>query len=135
ETIEARKAAACDILNAIDLNAIDQTKDWDLALDCVVGAVVGFETAFTQDSRVVESLVNAIRDHDSAFPADLCENALELRVIAALAIGEMLVRGGESPPKRDSILIGAVLQSGFGIRPYPDGKYLRQMIDELHSAG
>ena len=126
ETIEARKAAASDIMSAIDA-----AEDWSIALDCAAGLVAGFEATYTENSSIVSTLVNAIRNHDSAFPADLSENALELRVIAALALGELLVRSGDQPPSRDSVLLSAVLQSGLGIRPASDEKYLRQMIDEL----
>lgn len=126
DTIESRQAAARDIVKAID-----DADDWYLAFDCAAGAVVGFDVAFTQDSPVVTSLVSAIREHDSAFPADLSENALELRVTAALALGEILVRGGEKAPRNDANTIGAVLQSAFSVRLSPDGRHLRQMIDEL----
>ena len=89
EVIENRKAAARDIMAAID-----DAEDWGLAFDCASGAVAGFEAGFTQDSDVVKSLVGAIRAHDSSFPEDLTENALELRVCAALALGEMLAGKG-----------------------------------------
>lgn len=125
EVIENRKAAALDIVTAID-----DAEDWDLALECASGAVAGFETGFTQDSHVVESFVGAIRTHDSSFPEDLAENALELRVCAALALGEILARNGDKETT-DPMVIGSVLRSGFGVRPTPAGKYLKQMVSEL----
>lgn len=129
ETIESRKAAARDVVKAID-----DGKDWDLPFDCAAGTIAGFEGVFSQESPVVESLVDAIRGHDSAFPGDLSENALELRVVAALAIGEILVRNGAAPPNDDAVVIAAVLQSGLGIRTAPNGKYLRQLVDELRTS-
>ena len=125
EIIDNRKAAALDIVTAID-----DAEDWGLALQCASGAVAGFEAGFTQDSHVVESLVGAIRTHDSSFPEDLTENALELRVCAALALGEILARNGHEETT-DRVVISSVLQSGFGVRPTPAGKYLKHLVSEL----
>jgi len=125
-TIEARKAAARDIGTEID-----SAGTWDVAFDCAAGVVAGFEAVYTQTSPIVGKLVSAIRNHDSAFPGDLSENALELRVTAALTLGELLALSEKALPIEEAVVIGAVLQSGLGIRPAPDEKYLRQMIDEL----
>ena len=124
EVIDNRKAAAHDIMTAIA-----HADDWDLALDCASGAVVGFEAGFTQDADVVKSLVGAIRAHDSSFPEDLTENALELRVCAALALGEMLEAKASA-----AVVIGSLLRSGLGVRPAPAGRFLKQMVGELTSA-
>ena len=124
KVIDNRKAAAHDIMMAIA-----RAEDWGLALDCACGAVAGFETGFTQDAEVVQSLVGAIRAHDSSFPEDLTENALELRVCAALALGEMLATKAS-----EAVAIGSVLRSGLGARPAPSGRFLRQMIGELTSS-
>lgn len=123
EVIDNRKAAAQDVMTALA-----QAEDWDLALACASGAVAGFEASFTQDAEVVKSLVGAIRAHDSSFPEDLTENALELRVCAALALGEMLTESS------DAAIIGSVLRSGFGVRPAPAGRFLKKMVGELTSA-
>ena len=121
EIIENRKAAALDIVTAID-----GAEDWDLAFNCASGVVAGFEAGFTQDSHVVESLVGAIRAHDASFPEDLTENALELRVCAALAVGEILERNGN-----EVVVIGSVLRSGFGVRSPRPARFLKQMVSEL----
>jgi hypothetical protein len=128
EIVESRKAAARAVIKAID-----DASDLTFVFDSAAGVVVGFERAFTQQAPIVASLVDIIRAHDSAIASDLAENALELRVVAALAIGEILARDGDRP-ENDATLIAAVLQSGLGIRTLPDGKYLRQMIEELAAA-
>ena len=122
--IDNRQAAAHDIRTAIA-----HAEGWSLALDCASGAVGGFEAGFTQDSHVVQSLVGAIRAHDSSFPEDLTDNALELRVCAALALGEILAANAS-----DAAVIGSLLRSGFGVRPAPAGRFLKQMVGELMSA-
>lgn len=126
EMIDRRAAAARDILKAID-----SADDWDLALACAAGVVAGFQGNFTQESPAVQSLVGAIRTHESAFPQDLSENALELRACASVVLGEVLVRKGDQAPPPDAVLVASVLRSGLGPRPSPKGKYLKQMLDEL----
>ena len=123
QVIDNREAAAHDIMTAIA-----EAEDWELALDCACGAVAGFEASFTQDAEVVKSLVGAVRAHDSSFPEDLTENALELRVCASLALGEMLATKAS-----EAVAVGSVLRSGLGVRPAPAGRFLRQMVDELTS--
>lgn len=129
QTIDNRKATARDVVKAID-----EAKDWHLPLGCAAGVVAGFDANFTQDSPVVQSLVVAIRAHESAFPQDLTENALALRACAAIALGEILVRNGDQAPAADALLIASVLRSGLGARPSPKGKHLKQMLDELGGA-
>lgn len=129
QTIDNRAAAARNIMSAID-----EAEDWHLALGCAVGVVAGFEGNFTQDSPVVQSLIRAIRAHESAFPQDLSENALELRVCAAVALGEIMVRNGDQAPDTSALLIASVLRSGLGARPSPSSRHLKQMLDELDGA-
>src|SRR6266446_2070529 len=126
QTIDNRKAAAQDIVKAID-----EAEDWHLLLGCAAGVVAGFEKRFAQDSPVVQCLVGAIREHESAFPQDLSENALALRACAAIALGEIVVRHGDQAPPDDAVQIASVLRSGLGVRPAQKGKYLRQLLDEL----
>src|ERR1700694_2650860 len=126
QTIDNRKAAVGDVVKAID-----DAENVDLALSCAAAVVAGFENNFTQDSPLVKALVHAIRTHESAFPQDLSENALELRATAAIILGEIMARGGGDP---DSLLIASVLQSGLGGRPAPKGKYLKQLLDDLREA-
>ncbi len=129
QTIDNRNAAAQDIVKAID-----EAEDWHLLLGCAAGVVAGFEKRFAQDSPVVQCLVGAIREHESAFPQDLSENALALRACAAIAIGEILVRSGDEAPGPDALVISSVLRSGLGPRPSPKARHLRQVLEELDAA-
>jgi hypothetical protein len=128
QMIDNRIAAVHDLLETID-----QESDWNLVLGYAVGVVAGFDVNFAQDSPVVDSLVSSIRAHESAFPEDLSENALELRACAAVALGEIMVRGGDQALSADALLVASVLRSGLGPRPSVTGKHLKQMLDELDS--
>ena len=127
KTVDSRKAAAQEIIKAID-----EAKTWEFPLGCIVGITTGFE-GFASDSSAVESLVAAIRLHESAFPQDLTENALELRVCAAIAVGEILVRDSKGGGN-DANLLGAMLRSGLTARPIPESTHLRQLVVELGAA-
>ena len=129
QTIDNRAASARDLIKTLD-----DAKDWSLTLDCAAGIVAGFNGNFSQESLVVQGLVGAIRSHDSAFPQDLSENALELRACAAVALGEILVRNGEKAPAQDALLIASVLRSGLGAGPPKKSRHLKQMLDELNGA-
>ncbi len=126
QTVDHRIAAATTIIDALD-----EEDDWDLMLGCTVGVVAGFDSNFTSDSPVVQTIVSAIRKHDSAFPQDLLENALELRACAGIALGELLIRGSETAPPQDALSVASALRSGLGVRPPHDGKHLRRLLDEL----
>lgn len=129
QTIDNRIAAARDIVTALD-----NASDWKLALGYATGVVSGFTRNFAQDSPVVQSLVRAIRAHESAFPQDLSENALALRACAAIGIGEILVRNGDKVPDPIAVFIASAVQSGLGVQPLPKGKHLQQLLNQLSDA-
>ena len=77
QTIDNRKAAIVDLISSID-DADDQS----IALDCACGVVAGFDQTLGHDAQTVQTLVSKLRAHESAFPQELSENALELRACA-----------------------------------------------------
>lgn len=125
ETIDNRRAAAQDLVKVLD----DST-EWDIILEAAAGVVSGFESGFKPDSPIVSAIVGSIRDHDSAFPKDLAENALELRATTATALGELMIRD-ETDPDNTAIAIAALLRSGLYLRATPTAKFLKDMIEEL----
>jgi hypothetical protein len=127
EMIDKRIEAAQSLIAEIDAAG-----DWTILIDATAGVVAGFEN-FKQDDEVVSSVVSAIKRHDSAFPTDLTENALELRACAALAIGEIVSRSASDQPS-DAVLAASLLRSGLFSRPMPAGVFLKQMLDELTAA-
>ena len=105
QTIDNRKAAIVDLISSID-DADDQS----IALDCACGVVAGFDQTLGHDAQTVQTLVSKLRAHESAFPQELSENALELRACAAIALGEILARGGDCPAT-DAVQIASVLRA------------------------
>lgn len=129
KTIDNRSAAVRSVIDSIE-----KADDHRLLLNCAAGVVAGFDVTSKDDSPVVRTLVEAIKAADSAFPGDLSENALELRVCAALALGEILEQGDDVDELSDSALLAAsVLRSGLSSRRSQKGKHLKQMLDELNS--
>ena len=126
DTIDKRKAAVGDMITAIE-----DAEDWTPLLQFVVGVADGFDEHFQQDSSVIQILVDAIKTHESAFPGDLSENALELRACAAMALGEIMTQEDTNPLPPDSLLIASALRAGIGIRPSPEGIYLKQLSQGL----
>jgi hypothetical protein len=126
-TIEARSAAARDIVSAIH-----DADSWGFGLGLVSGVASGFERLENDDETVV-ALVDAIRSHDSTFPSDIAENATELRVCAALGLGEFLsLRDEEADePDEEAVVLASVTAASLGLRPLPDKKHLRQVLEEL----
>ena len=129
EVIEHRKASASSLVTTIL-----ESENHDLLIQSVAGTVSGLDGGFTNESPLVQAIVKAIRDHQAAFPEDLSENALELRVCCALAIGEILVRSATKSDRGDSLLAASLLSSALGIRPVPNEHFLKRILEELHTA-
>lgn len=85
EVVNARSATVAKVL--ADLC---EAEDLDLLANYCVAAVCGLTDRFATDSDVVKTLVDKIRSEQSAFPADVNENALELQIVAGLVLGELM---------------------------------------------
>lgn len=111
---------------------IDGEEDYGLLRSLVVIAASGPAGRYSQDSRPVNELITAIREYHKAFPKDIEENGLELRVCAALTVGQLLDRPLEST-EMESIagFTGAHVVSAVAFRPLPPEKYLSQIMTEL----
>lgn len=64
-------------------------------------------------------------------PTDLTENALEIRVLAGIAVGELLANHTDTTP---AILASLALRSALTSRPTATEKYLKWMLEFLLSA-
>jgi hypothetical protein len=128
ETVTKRTSAAQALIKRID-----DDDDYDLLVGCATGVVNGFESGFGQSSQIVDVIVAAIRASQSAFPSDLKENALELRALAGIAVGEILVRSS-GKPNDDAVLAASVIITGQGLRPRPQERFLAIVLDELNGA-
>lgn len=129
DVIDRRTEAARDLVAMFD-----GVKGWDMIIAAANGVAGGFESGFTEDSDIVQATVVSIKKHDSAFPQDLCENAIELQVLTAVALGEFLVRKSKNKPDRFAIVIALILQSGFHLRSVTSCTFLEKMIAELTTA-
>jgi len=102
-------------------------------LDVVQGVVGGFEGApFSQDAPAVALVIKSIKDRD-ALPQDLTENANELRAVAAIAIGELLIKDSDAPGE-ESVLAALALDSALSSRSAAANKHIRWMLETLGAA-
>jgi hypothetical protein len=111
------------------------TGNRDVLLAFLQGTVVGFDgPLFTQDSPAVVLLVNTIKAKDATLPFDLKENAIELRAVAAIAVGELLTRQSESHPTDETVLAALSMRSALSSRPTASNKHICWMLDTLLAA-
>jgi hypothetical protein len=104
-----------------------------LLLSFLQGIVGGFNSApFTQESDAVVLIIKAIKDRGTV-PHDLKENALELRAVAAIAVGELLVEQSESGSDA-AVLAALSFKSALSLRPPASEKHLKWVLDKLLSA-
>jgi hypothetical protein len=129
EKVRRRKEAASSLLKLLGENR-------DLMLSVLQGVVAGFNAApLSQDSPAVQAVIDAVKERDTAFPNDLSENALELRSVAAIAIGELLTQGGSDQGSQGNAVLAALsLQSALAIRVLGTDKHLRAMFETLEDA-
>jgi hypothetical protein len=108
-------------------------KKLGLLLDCACAAAGGVTPRFGQGSDLVTTVVEAVRGQQPAFPQDLSENDLELRVVCALVVGELAERAVKSKPAPSmaSQLMSAIVCAGLLNRPLAGPKYLQAMLREL----
>lgn len=120
DTIDRRRAAAESLVEVLSGD------DDDVLLGGAAGIASGFEVSATQETTVVQRIVESIRAHESAFPSDLSENALELRVCASVAMGELM-----QTDSRNGWLAAGAIRSGLGARRRSSRRYLQDMLDGL----
>lgn len=128
EKVRARKDAAAALTKEL-------LKDRGLLLSALQGVVFGFDKApLNQDSPLVRAVVKAVKGSDTAFPEDLTENAMELRAVAAIAIGEILTILATQGANGSSLLAALCLQSALALRPQEKTQHLRAMLEHLADA-
>jgi hypothetical protein len=116
---------------------ISKREHRDLLLACIQGIVVGFDgPLFKQESIAVGQIYKAINDRDATLPFDLKENALELRAVAGIAVGELLTTHAspQNTPAGDADLAAMSLSASLGSRPDATDKHIRWMLETVHNA-
>jgi hypothetical protein len=130
EKVRKRKQSATDLLAHFDAN-----DSQDIMLALLQGIVAAFDgSPFSQDSPAVVLLLKTIKDHDAAVPNDLKENAVELRAVAAIVIGELLTRKSESAYDDEAVVLALALRSALSLRPASKQKHIKWALDKLLSA-
>lgn len=71
---------------------------------------------------------------DTAFPEDLSENAMELRSVAGIAIGELLTQASNPGANGSAVLAALCLRSAFALRGPEKNQHLRAMFEVLEGA-
>lgn len=103
-------------------------------LPLIQGVVAGFDNAvFNQDSAVVKAVLKSVKDEDAAFPVELKENALELRAVAGMAVGELLEKLGDEPSSKLALVAGLAI-SAAELIPTPTEKHIQWMQDTLRTS-
>ncbi|WP_433972818.1 GTPase-associated system all-helical protein GASH [Tunturiibacter lichenicola] len=127
--VKLRIKSASDLLKWL---AADEAKGELLPL--IQGVITGFDSGvFNQDSTVVIAILKSIKDEDTAFPVDLKENALELRAVAAIAIGELLEKLTTVPSSKRALLAGLAI-SAAELIPASTEQHVRWMQDTLRAS-
>ena len=127
EKVQKRAESAQDLVAPLRGNR-------SLLLDFVQGIIAGFtSTPFMQESQAVVLLIKTIKDHGT-LPHDLKENAVELRAIAAIAVGELLTRHPEGVPTDEAVLAALAFTAALSLRPAAAEKHIKWMLDTLLDA-
>jgi hypothetical protein len=130
EKVKLRTQSARD-----SLALVDAQENRDVLLALLQGVIGGFEKApFTQESPVVALIIKAIKDQDAAFPNDLKENATELRALAAIVVGEILVRSNSDRADEVRNITALAIRSALSLRPQSGEKHFRWALETLLSA-
>jgi hypothetical protein len=125
EKVGLRTKSATELVTTLAIK-----ENTHLLMALLQGVVAGFNSpVFTQDSPGVTLLIKVIKNHD-ALPEDLKENALELRAVAGMAIGELL----EKSPSSDAAILAALAISATSLRPAEKDKHIRWMCEVLLAA-
>jgi hypothetical protein len=129
EKVKVRIKSASDLIKWL---AADEAQGELLPL--IQGVVAGFDSAvFNQDSPVVKAVLKSIKDEDTAFPVDLKENALELRAVAGMAVGELLEKLPAEPSNKQALLAGLAI-SAAELIPASTEKHIQWMQDTLRAS-
>jgi len=130
EKVRKRRESAADLVAQL---ASKTNRGILLAL--LQGTVAGFDgSLLTQESTAVVLLMKVIKDRDATLPHDLKENAIDLRSVAAIALGELLITQSEGSPTAEAILVALSMRSALSSRPAASDKYIRWMLDTLLEA-
>jgi hypothetical protein len=125
--VATRTKAAADLTERLR-----NSKDYGLLVGSVCAAVGGCERLGEQSS-VVSTVLECVRAQQPAFPGALSENALHLRIVCCLGLGELLEHNDEEAD-RDELMAASLLLAGLGAKDKEAGQHLDTVFDELGSS-
>jgi hypothetical protein len=123
QAVEARTKAATELFNSLP------KQDGTAVLALAQGVARNFDGS-PSEGPTIEWLLRTLKIHDPAVSENLSENGLELRCIAAITLGELLLRSKEQP-QPNATVAAAAFMSAMNIRPLPTKRYLRAMLEGL----
>jgi GTPase-associated system helical domain len=124
-TVEIRQKIAAELLKSLD-----DGKDASTLVNYCVAACAGCKQSFTSESPFIKKLIETIRKHQAAFPTDLNDNALDIQVLCAVVIGELLSRS-KIPDRDFASAAASLIVSALGLRSAAAGKYAVGFLNEL----
>jgi len=123
EAVEARRNAVMELI----ASRSDQPPKALLAL--AQGIAAGFGGA-PSEAVTIEWLLRTLKKHDPAVSESLSENEMELRCIAGITFGELMLQSKEDPDDLATAVAAAFI-SALNMRQLPKQRYLGAMIEEL----
>jgi hypothetical protein len=114
------------------VTSFDSKRDVEEAMHLVSTALTGLNSSIQSDVDYAQTLTVVTKQHRQAFPSDLSENALDLQLSAALAVGELLIRKPTKSSWREAndLLAGLVL-SAHQLQPTSTGVHLKEIHESI----
>lgn len=128
ELLQKRRLAITDLIDRLQ-----KDEDAQLLVATIQAVVNGFAAGFKKGPELAEVVAECIRKHDLAFPDDLSERWLELRVCCAIALGEILTSADGDTISKAQLAAGLVV-SAVGLRPQAPEKHLQGILHELEKS-
>jgi len=126
---EKRKQA----INEITKMILDSS-NWNFLAACIISAARGPEI-LGEDAEFNQAVIKCYQTYIVSFPSALADNALELRVVAGLALEEIFSRAAaeENSTKNDTDVSAPLFLSTLGLISGPSETHLADRIYQLKS--
>lgn len=121
--VNTRMAAAAELETKIR-----DPKSYSMLLGAVAASIGGCERIGEQ-SPTFAAVLECVRKQQPAFPGDLSENGLHLRVLCCIGLGELLA--SDEDDDGHELMVASLLLSGSGLKPKEPGRHLDVVFDEL----
>jgi hypothetical protein len=130
EMVDRRKQTVGSLIEGLKGDT-DFGKVLDLA-----SASVGAKRFLEASEETTQKLREAITAHQSAFPSDLSENALELQVVACLVVGEIVELAAKKKAQSmdpQGVVAASAITSGLASRQQSGKEHFDRVMSELRA--